>query len=75
MLVKQAHIVVVVDRIIMVTTCSLPPGMTSTLPGLAVRFHLSRVRPVQDRGWDKLTLKMITSCQEGGGQQDHQMPS
>ena len=50
MLVKQAHIVVVVDRIIMVTTCSLPPGMTSTLPGLAVRFHLSRVRPVQGLG-------------------------
>jgi hypothetical protein len=34
-----------------------------------VRFHLSRVRPVQDRGWDKLALKMITSCQDGGGDQ------
>ena len=53
----------------MVTTCSLPPGLASTLPGLAVRFHLSRVRPVQDRGWDKLALKMITSCQDGGGDQ------
>jgi hypothetical protein len=53
----------------MVTTCSLPPGLASTLPGLAVRFHLSRVRPVQDRGWVKLALKMITSCQDGGGDQ------
>ena len=24
---------------------------------------------MQDRGWDKLALKMITSCQDGGGDQ------
>jgi len=43
----------------------LPPGLASTLPGLAVRCHLSRVRPVQDRGWDKLAMQMINSCLEG----------
>ena len=43
----------------------LPPGLASTLPGLAVRCHLSRVRPVQDSGWDKLSMQIINSCLEG----------
>jgi hypothetical protein len=43
----------------------LPPGLASTLPGLAVRCHMSRIRPVQEEGWDKLSLQMINSCLEG----------
>lgn len=43
----------------------LPSGLAGTLPGLSVKCHLSRVRPVQDKGWGKLALHMITSCLEG----------
>ena len=30
-----------------------------------MKCHLSRVRPVQDKGWGKLALQMITSCLVG----------
>ena len=40
-------------------------SLASTLPGLAVKCHLSRVKPVQDKCWGKLALQMITSCLEG----------
>ena len=44
-----------------------PSGLASTLTGLTVKCHLSRVRPVQDKdqAWGKLALQMITSCLEG----------
>merc|ERR1719315_744902 len=43
----------------------LPPGLASTLPCLAVRCHLARLRAATDRGWDKLAMQMIKSCLEG----------
>ena len=43
----------------------LPVGLASSLPGLAVRCHMARVRLVQEGGWDKLALKFFTKWLEG----------
>jgi len=37
----------------------LPLGIVSTLPGLAVKCHMSNVRPV-GKFWDKLALQVLT---------------
>ena len=45
----------------------LPAGLASSLPGLAVRCHMAKVRPVQEERWDKLALQVITHCLQGEG--------
>jgi hypothetical protein len=41
----------------------LPPGLASTLPVLAVKCLLSRVKSVLDKGWDKLASQIyISNC-------------
>ena len=44
----------------------LPPGLAITLHALAVKCLLSRVKPVLDKGWDKLALQIYISNYKTG---------
>ena len=43
----------------------LPAGLASSLPGLVVRCHMAKVKPVQEEGWDKLAQQVLTHCLQG----------